>query len=611
MHGLFGKARANVFGDDPTGETLVAPAHWRAWIRALFPRHFDRPLGRRHEELWEWTWHLRRGVVPEVDLLAIWPRESGKSTTAEGAVCAVGTTGRRGYAIYVRETQDMADKSVANIGLMLEGDEVRRYYPRHARPAVGKHGNQRGWRRNRLWTAGGFIVDALGLDVAVRGIKVDDQRPDFAVLDDIDGKHDSPATTAKKKAIITSSVLPALSQDGAALGVQNLIIEDGIFTQLVDGRADFLARRIVSGPFPAVEGLVIGYEDKGPDQPKLPRITGGTATWEGQPLERCEKLLQRIGPSAFLTECQHEVKGNKEGRALRYEPARHDRPVTLAQKRALAAGGQPIGMCDFGAWRFCWLLALPDEAGRLWVTEEVFSQKERMGVRARKIEAVLERLGLVDVPFITWGDAANPTDIEELNAALETTSVRMRVAPVGMDGKLRKAGVERVNELLDTDALLLANDLGEGQEWRAGWNAASQGVALVGSRLRWELPKWKYPIPKEGEAQKQDPDDHTADGADALAALRYGVMTYWAAKQKPVPDPRHRESEDQHPGWDRGNPEGLARRDTRIPEPVPERPAHARDEATMARPWWRGQTPAPTGRMMRPGDWRGMQEDEE
>ena len=36
-----------------------------------------------------------------------------------------------------------------------------------------------------------------------------------------------------------------------------------------------------------------------------------------------------------------------------------------------------------------------------------------------------------------------------------------------------------------------------------------------------------YPGPRDGQAQKQDPDDDTADGADSIAALRYLVMSHF------------------------------------------------------------------------------------
>ena len=53
-------------------------------------------------------------------------------------------------------------------------------------------------------------------------------------------------STAKKIRLITKKFLPAGSRQCAVIGAQNLVIEDGVFGQLMDGRADFLQNRQVS-----------------------------------------------------------------------------------------------------------------------------------------------------------------------------------------------------------------------------------------------------------------------------------------------------------------------------------------------------------------------------
>jgi hypothetical protein len=51
----------------------------------------------------------------------------------------------------------------------------------------------------------------------------------------------------------------------------------------------------------------------------------------------------------------------------------------------------------------------------------------------------------------------------------------------------------------------------------------------------YEIVNWRYPDPKEGQAQDQDPNDNTADGADMVAALRYAVMSHWRAPKFEIP----------------------------------------------------------------------------
>lgn len=234
------RSKTGVQANEEDGQD--APDAWREWLEALFPAYVGAFAG-RHERFWEWAWAIGPQDNPR-PYVGIWPRGDGKSTSAELATCALGLRERSRYAVYVRRTQDLADDSVSNVQSMLESNAVERYYPSHAEPEVGKFGNVRGWRRERLQTAGGFTVDALGLDAAARGAKIDDARPDLIILDDIDEKHDSRAATQKKLTTLKDSVLGLLSDDGSAvIAIQNLVLPNGVFARLADGRADFLQLR--------------------------------------------------------------------------------------------------------------------------------------------------------------------------------------------------------------------------------------------------------------------------------------------------------------------------------------------------------------------------------
>ncbi|HEY1119913.1 MAG TPA: hypothetical protein VGE43_19515 [Acidimicrobiales bacterium] len=269
---------------------------WPVWLAAILPGYCTYPFGDHHAELWEWVWAMEPGVRPEA-FVAVWPRGGAKSTSAEAACVALGARRQRRYALYVCDTQDRADDHVANIGSMLESDRVEMFYPECADRLVGKFGNSKGWRRNRLRCANGFTVDAIGLDTAARGVKLEDQRPDLIVIDDIDGQHDSATTTRKKVDRITKALIPAGSEDVAVLAVQNLIAPNGVFARIVDGRADFLRRRHVSGPIPALREFRA-----------LPDGTvTGEATWEGQSVERCNDMVADMGLRAFRSECQHDT----------------------------------------------------------------------------------------------------------------------------------------------------------------------------------------------------------------------------------------------------------------------------------------------------------------
>lgn len=242
----------------------------------------------RHEALWAWVWSVRHGVRPP-PFVGIWPRGGGKSTTAELACAAVAARGVRRYGWYLCETQDQADDHVANVAALLEVAGFDR--------AVNKYGQSKGWRRNRVRTPF-FTLDALGLDVARRGSKLDEQRPDWLVIDDVDGELDTEETTAKKVTTITRKLLPAGTPDLAVLAIQNLVHPNSIFAQLADGRASFLADRVLSGPEPALRDFV--FDDR------EGRIVSGEATWAGQDLDACADYIRTWGVDAFRAECQHE-----------------------------------------------------------------------------------------------------------------------------------------------------------------------------------------------------------------------------------------------------------------------------------------------------------------
>lgn len=288
---------------------VVMPAllesNYESWIQNIFPGYASAPLAEHHHEIWKWVWDVKPGVAPAA-LVAIINRGGAKSTSAEMACVAFAARGVRKYILYTSETQEQADDHVQNVAGMLESSQIAEFYPALGEKLVNKHGSSKGWRRNRIRTASGFTIDALGLDSASRGVKLDENRPDGIVIDDIDRDTDSPKTTRKKVDILTKGIIPAGSEDLAVIFIQNLIHANSVAAQLLNGKADYLRRRKVIGPIPALKNFAYVAEEQ-PDGPPLYRITSGEPTWEGFGLNRCEELLNKIGPKAFRTECQHDV----------------------------------------------------------------------------------------------------------------------------------------------------------------------------------------------------------------------------------------------------------------------------------------------------------------
>jgi hypothetical protein len=328
-----------------------APEDYKAWLDAHFPGYVKtEQFAPHHDEYWQWLWDVKPNVRPR-PFIGIWARGGGKSTSAETGTVALGVRDIRKYAVYVRSTQEQADNSVTNIGHLLESPAIARNYPAHARRKVSKYGRSTGWRRNRLRTAGGFTVDAFGLDTAMRGAKVEEQRPDLIIFDDIDAKHDSEKMVQKKIDIITSSLLPSGISSTAVMGIQNLITSHGIFAKMAFNKADFLSDRITSGPIPAVVGLQTdAYFDEQIGRIQH-RITAGVPTWDGQDLDACEEFIKTFGLSAFIRECQHAVR-ERERALWRLHMIRHiEYPPRL--KRIVvgvdpSGGGDEIGIVAVG-----------------------------------------------------------------------------------------------------------------------------------------------------------------------------------------------------------------------------------------------------------------------
>lgn len=282
------------------------------WLPGMFPKRFTAPFAPHHHEFWRWVSSIERGR-PRDPFVGVWNRGGAKSANVEAALVYLAARAARGYAIYVSGTQTLADEHVGSISALLESPQLAAAYPALSQRDVGKYGESKGWRRNRLRTAAGFTVDALGLDVAARGARIEDQRPDIIVLDDIDSDNDTPALTEKKVRAITRKLLPAGSQDVVVIGIQNMIHSSSIFARLARmpnaPAADYLAMRHVSGPIPAVYDLQYALKEARNEQGQLVahyEITGGRPSWEGMPLEACQHMLNLYGLTGFLVEAQHQ-----------------------------------------------------------------------------------------------------------------------------------------------------------------------------------------------------------------------------------------------------------------------------------------------------------------
>ena len=283
-------------------QTAPPPDNWQAWLPAMFPAIFAVPFASHHTEFWQWVESITIESKPN-PFIAVWARGGGKSSAIEAAAVRLAAKGARKFCLYIRSTQDKANESVTNIAAMLESRTIAQHYPLLSERKLSKYGFARGWRVDTLRCASGFSVIGLGLDAAVRGIKIEEQRPDAVLFDDLDDIADTPRTVLRKIEVLTTSILPAGAPNVAICGVQNLVHEGSIFAQLASSKADFLLNCQISGPHPAVRNLTYELLQEGGY-----RITGGTPTWEGQDLAICESQINEWGLTSFLREAQHEIE---------------------------------------------------------------------------------------------------------------------------------------------------------------------------------------------------------------------------------------------------------------------------------------------------------------
>lgn len=477
---------------------------WQDWLHALFGPYVRAGFADRHVAFWEWVWAITRGVRPP-PFIGIWPRGGGKSTSAELGTVSIGARGARAYVLYICETQDQADEHVSNIASMLESPQIERYYPALAARRVGKYGNSKGWRREQLRTASGFNVSGIGLDVARRGAKLDEYRPDLIVLDDIDDVTDTPGVTEKKIITLSKSLLPAGAGECAVLGMQNLIHANSIFSQFVDGRADFLSDRIVSGPYQAIAGLDYRIEH---DQPV---IIAGQPTWPGQDLARAQDQMRTWGIGAFLSESQQLV-GTEGQFFATWDAARH-----TTAPRAISRQWRFWGSLDHGyAHPTAFYLHAETDGGMIETIAEHVRMRALPEEHATAIHHLLANFGLTvdDLEILVAGSDVfgHKGDKDGLTIAQQYASYGIRLTP---------ATTNRVHGAAELRRRLGHLEKGLLPSWRI-WTTCP--------RLIERIPKLIADPQRPDDVLKVNANPQGRGGDDEYDSARYGLMY-----RKPAP----------------------------------------------------------------------------
>lgn len=296
-------------------------------IRQVFPNYATAPLAPHHQEWWRWVWALWPGRRPR-PFVGIWNRAGAKTSSVQMGLALAGAHRRRHYVLYVARTQKQADDKVADFSAMFTQPHFAARWPEMAQRKqlmVSTAGGSRRtaeWNRVRIRTAAGFTVEGVGLDVAARGIKMEDQRPDVIVFDDVDDQEDNPGKILKVLAAIRRALIPAGSADVAIVHINNLVHDNSVSSHITypdrfPEKEQLLLDRYLSGPVPAVWDLEVERSDCAyVDDSGLPVpgyvIVGGRPSWEGFPIEAAQSALNASNLTDFLGEYQHDVEEDGE-----------------------------------------------------------------------------------------------------------------------------------------------------------------------------------------------------------------------------------------------------------------------------------------------------------
>lgn len=252
-----------------------------------------------------------------------------------------------------------------------------------------------------------------------------------------------------------------------------------------------------------------------------------------------------------LNEMKEELKNNPsqlesrlhghftrpEGAVLPWDTKKHQTEEDISpddtKMLVLRHRGAWYGTLDLGKWRFHFTLSVANSDGELLLLDEYFSQGEDVDVRAKGIDALCKKwrvptgdaMNSISIP----ADCADPKGISDLNEAFERIGSKISVYPI--DGELKnvKAGINRCESMLNRGAVKVRLGMGHDMLWYLGRSSNKKGHPVYGSRWKWEIANWQYVKTEDGKIQKDEPDDKSADGADAMDGFRYLIMQFFPA----------------------------------------------------------------------------------
>jgi phage terminase large subunit-like protein len=190
------------------------------------------------------------------------------------------------------------------------------------------------------------------------------------------------------------------------------------------------------------------------------------------------------------------------------------------------------GAVDPGYHGFAFLLLAISPDGRIYVIDEYFSQQEITSARLKEMVRRVRRARKEPGHVPVYVDTEDPQVVLELNVQAADTSAPLGFKSLEQGLKARKAGILRVQEYFAPNPKratpkMVTRPRMEGGEpllylfdsLHSVWTVNDE--PFEGSRLAYEVVRYQWK--KRSADRRDDADEASADGAHALAALRYGL----------------------------------------------------------------------------------------
>jgi len=294
---------------------------WRVCYAEWFGQDFVDTMAEHHMEAVEWHWESRIAFFenrkPEyLAYFPIWSRGHAKSSYAERMVVVDGMLSyaydKPGYALYVARSKDKVEEHVKNIETLLSTEGIRKWNPKLSNPKRSITTNQQSkWTSTFLKSEANFSIQGGSLDSGLAGSRVEESRVTFLVLDDIDGRENSPLIAESRLKMLTNEILPMGQENTLTFFAQNLISRMSTMYRIYTNQAKVLTNRKPSHPIPAVTNLVTKEETVNGIVKDI--YVSGESTWKVWDIERIQTEIDREGLESFLRECQHDVEESKQG----------------------------------------------------------------------------------------------------------------------------------------------------------------------------------------------------------------------------------------------------------------------------------------------------------